>query len=318
MSNEDVEVTEEQAHEALRTAFAGNTAEPEYVPQTEQPSDTQTDEPAGVVASGDGEEVQEGSDFHEDDLESLKARLGSIEQEREKERQESQSRLEAFRLRNQENEKILRDKFLRKSAAADYARQVLQKALTEEGAGESEIKQVLEKLQGTMNPASANYSPEIQQQQQYQQYQQYQQQQSYQDPQDQVLTMNNFLNEKNMSPEEATTFGNWLRTDAVNVMSPVEQNIAQQNVDAFLRIAHNRWKEGASEQEKTQARQDAVQAVKAVQRTQKEAQKATSGRSSAPIQSRGTPPAKSAQEVAEAMTKADVSILFQQLVDRYD
>lgn len=280
------EVTEEQAEEALRA-----------LQQTEEPPQEETPEQPVLESSAEaepGEQVAE--EVAEDDLESLQKRLEERESAMAAAEERYRAQLEALNQRNTESERILRDKFLRKSTVADKAMKALEAARSPDGISEEDVDRAIRDIRGSMNPESPSYAPQPTQ------------------PvatEDQTLALHSFLNEKGMTQQEADQFGSWVREKASGVMSPTEQAVAGESLGAFLRLAHVRYLE---EQNKTNQRSDAVDAVRTVQRAQKAAAQAASGSPRAPSKPRAAKP----QEVdVSKLTPEDISDLMRQSVTAY-
>lgn len=293
-------VTAQQAAEAFQALASGM---PIVEPTQEaEPSPPQVAEPVQeVVEPVAEEEVQEAAPAVEsDDVTSLKKRLEETEA-REKEREvRFDSRMKALQSRNVESERILRDRYLRKSTATDKALRVLKAAKTDAGVDPSEADRVIAELEATMNPASATYAPP--------------EPQLAVGTEEQALILNRFLNEQGMDLTEADNFGKWVRSEAATVLTTSEQNVARESLDGFLRIAHSRWQSGLREATKQQVVSDAVAAVKSVQRTQKQAARAAEVPSGAPKKQ----PAKSSDEVdVKKLTNMDISTLLRQTVEQY-
>jgi hypothetical protein len=272
----DPKITQEQAAAALKDVLEGHLDENEQ-PQTttvtagaaeETPAETPEaaeSAPAEVVAGAADEPAE--TPAAEDDLESLKKRLADREAQDAERKKLDDSRWKAMQDRASENERILRERLLRKSAAADRARQVLQRSKTQEGVTQDEVDQVIQDIQGTLNPASANYVPPPAQ---------------AEDNEDKAIVLNRFLNEKNMTIEEQEEFGRWIQTDGSRVLTPAEQAVAYQSLDGFLRLAHRSWQETTREAVRATQRAETVNAVKSIQKTQKEAARAASAPATAP------------------------------------
>lgn len=278
-------VTLEQANEALTQIMTGQEpdeaqqpAPPVEEPQPETP-ETPAETPEAIAPETSAE-----------DIESLRKRLTDQEAE-------YKSRTEAIQQRYQQNEQILRDRYVRKSDVAARAMNALKRARTEEGLDTAEADRLIAELQGTMNPASASYAPV----------------QPVAPDDDRNMTLNNFLNEMRMSADEANEFGAWIQTKAATAMSPLEQAVASRDLDGFLRLAHNRFLQGVREQQQAQTRTEAVNAAKSVQRTQREAARAASSTPTAP---RKQPPTSAQPVDLKKLTKNDISQLLQQSVQQ--
>ena len=293
------QITEEQAGEALHQLIAearGETASAPEPVEVEQPA-----EAAQVAADTTTEETVEAATIAEpgaDDIESLRKRLVETEEKVQAAEKSALARAEAIKHRSAQNESILREKYLRKSSVVDRALKLLKAARTEQGVPEAQVEQIITEIEGTMNPASASYSPPPAQPAATQE--------------EQALILNSFLNERGMTSEEADEFGKWMRSEASTVMSPVEQAVAQRDLDGFLRIAHNRFAESLRDKGRQQQRQDAIGAVKAVQRTQREAARAASAAPAAPRKQTNAP--KAATNLKD-LSKDDLSALIRQSVE---
>lgn len=270
--SEDKKITEEQAAAALKEVLASNLDENEHPQETsvatsaEQSAETPVaTEPAETTEKPVEEEAAEAAPS--DDLESLRKRLADREAQDAEREKTYEARERAIEQRAAQNEQILRERLLRKSAAADRARQILERSKTQEGVTQDEVDRVIQDIQGTLNPASANYVPPTVQ---------------AEDNEDKAIAINRFLNEKRMSSEEAEVFGKWIQNEGAKVLSPEDQAVAHQSLSGFLRIAHRSWQEAASEQTRATQRAETVNAVKSIQKTQKEAARAASAPGSAP------------------------------------
>ena len=272
------QVTEQQANDALKQMMAERTTGqqlelaaqpvPDVAPEPtveEPPADTTPTEPETEaepeVAAPDESAAET------DDVASLRARLAEREKAVEDADKRYQARLDAIQSRSQANERILRERHLRKSTAADRALKLFRawKNTPEQGVPESDVDRVIAELEGTMNPNSPSYSPapapvEV--------------------SEDAAIVLNSFLNEKHMDQTDADDFGKWIKADGAEALSPNEQALANRDIDGFLRIAHLRYSE--SKQSKLTQRATAVEAVRTVQRTQKQAARAASAAPSAP------------------------------------
>lgn len=258
------DITEDQAQEALRQMVPKDTED------VSEPSPAQTEvEPvvAEEAVTAPAEEVVSEPEPEPDDITSLKKRLEDYEAQTAEKEKLHEARWKAFQDRSVQNEQILRDRYLRKASTADRALKVLKATRTEQGIPEAEVDNVIRDIEGTMNPASASYVP---------------QPQTPQPTEEQAITLNGFLNEKGMTMDEANEFGNWVRSEGSVKLTAREQSVAEQSLDGFLRIAHNRWREDVSEKDKQSTRNSAVEAVKTVQRTQKDAARAASASPAAP------------------------------------
>lgn len=289
-------VTEEDAAQALQQLAGVESETPQQEETAPEPSPEETQKAEPVA------EETETVEAAEDDLESLKTRLTQFEEEATEKEKRFEERLAASQKRFSENEQILRDRFLRKANTADRALQILRQAKTGDGVSQEEVDSAIREIEGTMNPQSASYVPPQATQPQPQA------------TEDQALVLNAFLNEKGFTEHEATEFGNWIQTEAPNKMTLAEQNVANQSVDGFLRIAHGRWQEGVREKDKQTKRDDAVGAVRGVKEVQRQAARAAS---SAPKAPRKQPAAEADEIDVKKLTKDDVSALIRQTVEQY-
>ncbi len=304
LNTEDGQVTEAQADDALQQIIKGE-EEQETVEvsdlldtSTEQPAEAEVTEEVDteeVAVKAVAEEEEEG-----DDVESLRARVKTMDEDKVKVQEEFDSRLSALQERSAASEKIIQDRYLRKATSADRARKSLMASLTEEGVDRAEVERVIGEIEGTMNSASQSYSTP---------------QPSAAYTEDQALALNNFLNEKGMTREEAETFGTWISTKAGTEMSPTEQAVAGDSISGFLHLAHSRWKGSNSEADNKAKTDDAVQAARSVKRTQREAARAASSRSPAPKKQPANPEKK--QDLSE-LSSDDVAALVRLSVTQYN
>lgn len=291
----DGKVTEEQAAAALHEIVTGET---EAAPDGGQEvAEGQEGQAADEAPAGEGEPA--GEEAETDDVESLKKRLQDVESRQKEWEATAQSRSEAMQKRFSQNEGILRERFLRKSAVTDRALKLLEQAKSESGVDPADVERLIGEMKGTMNPASASYAPP---------------QETASATEDQAIVLNSFLNEKRMSTQEADEFGGWLRGDAGTSLSPIEQAIAGRDLDAFLRIAHDRFRARQTEAQKATQKAEAVGAVRSVQQTQRQAARAATTTTAAPRKQpagtgKGVDPSK--------LTKDDVSALLRQTVMQY-
>ena len=300
---EPEKVTEEQAADAIRALVDMNNQtddEPEAATEpAEAPVEVKEPEPVAVDDAAEPIAAQaEG-----DDVVSLKKRLETADTERKQERERFDARWRAIQERNAANERILRDRYIRKSTVADRALKTLKATRTTDGVAEAEVDRVIAEIEQTMNPQSASYvAPEP----------------TAPIREDQTITLNAFFNEKGMDMDEAEEFSKWMRSDAPAVLTASEQSVVRESLDGFLRIAHARWQDGMREKDKQTRRSDAVEAVRVVQRTQKEAARAASGASAAP---RKQPAAPSAgidwKKMSEDERHEMVGKLLRQSVEQY-
>ena len=302
----EAQVTEEQAAAALHQIVTGEESEaqltlvPVRSPEPTEEPEPPAEEPAEPATETPAEEVPEAAVSPEtDDVASLKQRLAERDKQATEAEQHYQSRLTALQARQQESERILRERHLRKSTVADRALKILKATRSESGVPETEVDRVIQEIEGTMNPQSASYVPPSNQ---------------TEATENQAIALNTFLNEKQMDTNEADEFGRWIKTDAATSMHPNEQALAYRDIDGFLRIAHLRYQE--SLKAKTNQRANAVEAVKTVQRTQKHAARAASAAPAAPRKTTvaGTP---SNSIDFDKVTQDDVSTWIKQSLDQY-
>ena len=303
-------ITEEQAAAALKEVLGSNLDENEHPQQTtievpaEPPAEAaQAATPAETAETIETPEDAAPADQPSDDLESLKKRLAEREAEQAKLKEDYDNRAKAVETRAAENERILRERLLRKSAAADRARQVLERSKTQEGVTQDEVDRVIQDIQGTMNPASAHYAPPLAQ---------------AEENEDKVITLNRFLKEKNITQEEQEEFGRWIQSDGSKVLTAAEQAVAHQSLDGFLRIAHKAWQESTREKVVATQRAETVNAVKSIQKTQKEAAKAAAAPSSAPKkQPTASPKELNLHKLPPKERDAAISALVRASVEQY-
>ena len=305
----EVEVTEDQAADALRTLLAQSKGEkPPEAQAAPEPAESAAPvelsptleasvEPAVEAAPAEAEPAPPAVET--DDVASLKTRLAERDAALKETEQKFQSRLTAQQSRNQESERILRERYLRKSTAADRALKILKATRSESGVPETEVDRVIQEVEGTMNPASVSYSPPSNQ---------------TEANEDQAIALNNFLNEKQMDTKEASDFGAWIKTEGGTVLHPSEQALAYRDLDGFLRIAHVRYEESARAKETQRA--NTVEAVKTVQRAQKQTARAATAAPAAPRKTAiaSAPPATIDYE---KVTSDDVSKWLRQSVEQY-
>lgn len=279
------QISEDQAQEALQQLRFNTDEEAEAQAEEtveEQPAEETAELEAGTEETQPSEEQP--PEVEEPEPDEAEVRFNA--------------KLEALQHRHQENERILRDRYLRKSTSADNALKILKASRTEDGVSEADVDRVINEMEGTMHPASASYVAPAQPEA----------------TEDQALVLNSFLNDKGMTIQEATEFGNWVRSDAGTVMSAAEQAVAGQSLDGFLRLAHTRWQEGLSSEQKNNKRSDAVGAVRSIKRTQRAAAKAASAKPTAP---RKQPAGPKTEVDYKKMTKSDVSALLRESVEQY-
>ncbi len=274
MPTPEKKVTEEEANAALQQLIGVTPDGQEFAAAAEpepEPEPSPEPEAAPEPAPEKAEEEAKPGEGETDDVVSLKKRLEEAEGRAKRDKDLFDSRWKAQVARQAENERILRDRYLRKANATDRALQILQKTLDVEhgGASEAEVNGAIQEIRGTLNPQSAGYLPP----------------QPIQTPEsleDKAIVLNRFLNEKEMTQQEAEEFGTWIRNEAPRALSPADQAVAGESLDGFLRIAHPRWQEAVQQKDQEATRARTVEAVKTVQRTQREAAKAASTVPSAP------------------------------------
>jgi hypothetical protein len=229
-----------------------------------------------------------------DDVESLRTRLTETDKV-------WQAKVDAIVARNAQNDRILRDRYLRKAAVTDSALKILKGARTEYGVSEADADRVIKEMEATMNPASVSYvQPEIQA--------------PTEPTEDQAIVLNNFLNEKGMTQTDADDFGRWVQTKAGEQMTAAEQAVAHQSLDGFLRLAHHRYLSSANGHGKPTPPPDVVGAVRSIQVTQRAAIRAGAASPVAPKKQ----PASPASEVdLKKLTKDDISTLLRQSTMQY-
>ncbi len=268
------EVTEEQANEALHQLTTQEIDEPETPVEVVEPAVEAAPAPVEEAKEEAKEETEEKVvetatevvAAAEDDVASLKTRLENAEKSAKEREEHFAERHKASQERHAESTRILQDRYIRKSTAADRALKIIEAAQTETGADPVESKRVVEELKSTMHPESASYAPPVQRAEAVE---------------DQQVVINSFLNEKDMTVAEGDKFGVWIKTESHNTMSPIEQAKAYTDLDGFLRLAHISWKEDVDKKNDKQVG-DAVGAVKAVKQTQKAAVRAASATTTAP------------------------------------
>lgn len=301
-------VTPEQAEGALRELLSGKqeaqdteepapAPDPETTPKVEEP---EPDQPAEAEEpepdAGASPETEAASAPEGDDIVSLRKRIEEGEAKRKADKDLFDARWKAVNERGRQNEDILRKRLLTKSSIVDRARTMLERLSSDNGPTQVEVDRLLEDIRGTMNPASPSYVPPPQAQ--------------HADlSEDHIITLNAFLNEHEMTAENADRFGRWLQGDGRTVLTPQEQAIADQSLDGFLRIAHRRWSDAETEADKKKRQADAVEAVKTIQKTQRLAAKAGAATPRAPTKTSTPAPSKPAK-----LSKDDVSALLRQTV----
>ena len=303
---EPEKVTEEQASAALSEIYQSaeegipvQTQEPEPAP-VEEPS---TEEAPAVETEPEAESAPEAAS-EGDDVASLKRRLQERDTQAIKDKEEADTRWKAFQARAAENERILRDRYLRKSSITDKAMRVLRAIRSQEGVPEADVDGVIREIESTLNPASASYvQPSV-------------------GPEyavDAAITLRSFLNEKRLTDEEAADFGNWMETEGRRTLSPREQAVANQSLDGFLSIAHSKWQYGVREKDREAQRAATVEATRSVQRTQKEAARAASASPAAPRkQTSGKTQLPDLKKMSKAEKDLYVATLLKQSVEQYE
>lgn len=257
-------VTEEQAGQALQDLIAGQNGGGTAEVELEGPELVDPDAPAEPEVTPTGEPEPQGDEQPQgDDVDSLKQRVTALTEELEQGRKKHADQLTAVQTRFAQSEQILRDRHLRKSTVADNALKVLRKVRTEAGAAPDEIDRLIAEMEGTMHPSSTSYAPQA----------------TPPRPaanEDQAIVLNAFLNEQGMTMQEAEEFGKWIQTKAGEVMSQAELAVADHSLDGFLRLAHGRFRQSLTQQDKNKRRDDVVTAVRAVQVNQRSAARASS------------------------------------------
>lgn len=297
---EPEKVTEEQATNALRSLMGPQEDPPVAEPEPE-PAPEPTPEPSPETTAEPEAEAEPTPEVEAaaptDDVESLRKSLKDRDEELERTRKSADERAAAIQQRAQQNEQILRERFLKKAADADRAHKLLKRSRSAEGVTEREVDETISALEAGMNPSSPSYTPPAEQ---------------GHDRQDQAIVLNAFLNEKGMTIGEADTFLNkWMREEATNVLTESEQRIANRDLDAFLRIAHNKFIEGQREKGKAQRRSEAVEATRVVQRSQREAARAATAAPAAPRKT-GAPAPRPVD--VKSLKPADISTLLRKTV----
>lgn len=291
-------VTDEQAEAAIHQLISGEEPEQE-APAAEEPDPApEQEDPAVEPPSTAVEAEQDAEATQDDDVTSLRERLKKADETFQEHQRSAQARQDAMQKRFSDNERILRERYVKKSAVTERALKALEAAKSESGLDPAEADRIIAEMRSTMNPASASYAPPPER---------------TVATEDHEIVLNSFLNEKHMSEQDAQEFGKWMSTEAGSVMSPIEQSVANRDLDAFLRIAHTRFSEGKREAEKTKQRADAVGAVKTVQKVQREAAKAASATTAAPKKQ----PAGARGVDTKKLTKEDISTLLQQSISQY-
>jgi hypothetical protein len=222
---EEAGITEEQAYEALQQ-LSGTSPEESGIPQPEPVVEAEPSQEAEPAEQAEETSVEE---VHEDDLASLQSRTKELEQKLADSEASAAERLEAIQRRTLENEKIFREKYLRKSTAADQALRALEGARSQEGISEEDVARVISEIKGTMNPASPSYvEPNV--------VEQTLPPDAYGDHR---VIANNFMIEKGMNAKDEADFSDWIRNKAESVMSAGDQALAHRgDIDGFLRLAH--------------------------------------------------------------------------------
>lgn len=291
--------TEDQANAALRALLHPESAQAEPEPEPEpEPAAVATPEAPGGEEPAPEEPTAvetEQPAAVDDDVASLRARLAEHEARAKTVEESATKRVKAMQERFAANERILREKYLRKSNVVDRSLKVLKAARSTDGVPQAEADRVIAEIESTMNPASQSYAPPV--------------------PvavEDQALVLNSFLNEQSMTVDEADEFGKWMRSDASTALTPYEQAVAERDLDGFLRLAFTRWREGAKVADTTKQRNDAIEAAKVVQRRQRETARAASATPTAPRKS--SPAPKTAVDLKK-LTNDDLSVLLRKAVD---
>ena len=298
-------ITEERAAEALQQLTVEDLGEQEtpveVVEQSTEPVETapvEAKEGDAKKETGEKTATETVKAAAEDDVASLKTRLEDAEKSAKEREEHFTERHKASQERHAESTRILQDRYIRKSTAADRALKIIEAAQTDTGVDPVEAKRVVEELKSTMHPESASYAPPVQRAEAVE---------------DQQVVINSFLNEKDMTVAEGDKFGLWIKTESHNIMSPIEQAKAHTDLDGFLRFAHISWKEDVDKKNDKQVG-DAVGAVKAVKQVQKAAARAASATTTAPKKQVVT---KSTGTDVKKLTDNDVSALFKASVEEH-
>lgn len=301
MANEP-EVTQEEAAQALlQLTTVDPGPEP---PAVEEPAAPAEPTPEATGTGDTLTEVVAEPQVAEDDLESLKTRNTELEAEIKETETRNEARMKAIQQRGAQSQRIVRDRLLSKSTAADNALRILKAGRTDSGVPEAEVDKSIRELEGTMHPDSASYvAPATKATTQ----------------EDQILVLNDFLDEQAMTGEEAEEFGKWVKTDAPTAMSQSDQNVARESLGGFLRLAHTRWREGMRDAGKREQTDNAVGAVQSVQRTQRQAARAASGTPAAPRkpQPTGQKTEIDLMKLPKEERDAAISLLVKQSMDQY-
>lgn len=295
-------ITEEQANEALKQIQA-DVLEEETGQVAAQPAETAAEAEPSAEATPAAETAETATEEAEatetDDVASLKTRLAERDAKIEEQEKQFKDREEALKTRYSANERILRERYVRKSNLTDKALKTIERIRNDPGVPEAEVDQTIQELRSSMNPSSPSYVPP----------------ETPKGTDDHFLIVNDFLNEKGMTTAEADAFGNWVTSEGKAKLTPVEQAVADRDLDGFLRIAHRAWRDDTSEHEKDKRTTDAVNAVKSVQRTQKEAARAAAATPTAP---RKQPVGPKTTVDTKSLTQKDVSTLLRQSVEQYE
>ena len=225
---------------------------------------------------------------------TIEAEYQAAEPTKDKELYEA--RWNATKQRAEQNEQILRDRYLRKSNAALEALKILEVMQNNQEVPVTEVERVVREVRATMNPNSPSYAPPVV---------------PTEGMEDQAIVLNRLLNEKNMTNEEGVQFVKWIGTEGATQLSAQEQDVARESLGGFLRIAHSRWEEGSTLRKQEAQRAATVAAVKTVQRVQKEAARAASSSPGAPRKQ----PAGQQQFDTKKLTHADQVALLRQMVE---
>lgn len=304
----EAQVTEDQAADALRQLLAqskGEQVASAPVAAAPEPEPVAEDTVAAAAEPAPEPETQEAAPATQeeatetDDVSSLRQRLADAEKQRTEQDALFKARWDAMVERNQQNQRILNDRFLRKATVADRALKTLHGVRSANGLPEADVDRVIQEIEASMNPASQSYAPLPPQ------------------PaatEDKAIALNDFLNEHGMTATEAQEFGRWMQVDASSVMTPSELRVADESVGGFLRIAHGRWQDAI--RNKTNQRANAIEAVKTVQRVQKQASKAASAVPSAPRKTQVASAPKDSIDMKD-VTPEMVSDWAKKLVEQY-
>src|SRR3990167_5291396 len=137
---ETEKVTEAQAEEALRALVDLKNQQGDEPEEAAAPAVTEITDAAPAAEEA---AVEATAPAESDDVASLKQRLEVADTERQKERERYEARWKAIQERNAANERILRDRYIRKSTAVDRALKTLRATRTTDGVSETEVDRVI-------------------------------------------------------------------------------------------------------------------------------------------------------------------------------